>query len=131
MDNGQVDPLRQGKRQPVKFLSAADEDLINAGISQESIFKSLRHVAPICLELLLPGEDNVHAPRQLAADRLECLPTHDDRMSHGQFPETPPVSGDIPRNGPAPADNPVFRHGGNNRDNQNCIPDIEEDAGKR
>jgi hypothetical protein len=52
-------------------------------------------------------------------------------MSNGQFPETPPVSGDIPRNSPAPADYPVFRHGGYNGDNQNCIPVVEKDAGKR
>jgi hypothetical protein len=48
-------------------------------------------------------------------------------MSHGQFSETAPVSGDIPRNAPAPADYMVFRHGGDYGDDHTCIP-FDEDA---
>src|SRR5690348_18397328 len=68
------------------------------------------------LQIRLTGDDDVAPPRQRAADRVEGLAAHDQRVRGGYLAEVAQICRHAPRKRVVLADHPVLRNSQHQRD---------------
>jgi len=97
-------------------LPAADHHDLFAGSRLNRQFQRAGNFTPGRPERNVAGHDDILPPGQGPADGLPGLSAHDDRFTHGRFPEMPEFRRQVPGHAAIQANGAITGHGGDNRD---------------